>query len=453
MRPIPDNLPFKPGKWPFFYGYWIMGCTALGMIMTSPGQTIGVSPFTDILLANLELGKLNFALFGWVFRLNERLLLSTAYMIGTILSSLMIVRIGKMIDRYGSRIITSAACLVFGTVLVLMSRVDRIAYSISRLTGDALLPVVSMVCVTLGFMLMRFLGQGVLSLASRIMIMRWFVVRRGRMNAVVSVFVSIVFSASPKFLKMLIERFTWRGAWMISGLIIGIGFFLFSLAFYRDSPESCGLIADGGSRDKERETTGEKEINWTLAEAKRTYSFWVFNIGLALYGFFSTAVMFHIESIFGLSGIGSVKAFSIFIPAAVISVSVSLAAGYISDKHRIKYLLTALMGSFTLYGLGVLLLSGGYGYYMIIAGTGISSGLMATLIAVTWPKYFGREHLGAISGYNMFFLVLFSALGPFVFGLSQTLTGSYHPAVYSIMCVVVLFLVLSLRAEKPLKKV
>ncbi len=78
------NIPFSPSKFPFFYGWIILAAGAVGVVMSIPGQTMGVSVFTDRLIDSLKISRLN---------------LSLAYMIGTLSSSLLLSRLeSSMID-------------------------------------------------------------------------------------------------------------------------------------------------------------------------------------------------------------------------------------------------------------------------------------------------------------------------------------------------------------------
>ena len=44
------NVPFAPRKFRIGYHWTILGVGALGVVMSAPGQTIGVSAFTDTLI-------------------------------------------------------------------------------------------------------------------------------------------------------------------------------------------------------------------------------------------------------------------------------------------------------------------------------------------------------------------------------------------------------------------
>ncbi len=59
---------------------------------------------------------------------------------------------------------------------------------------------------------------------------------------------------------------------------------------------------------------------------------------------------------------------------------------------------------------------------------GMASGLFGMLNIVTWPKLYGREHIGAISGFAMSIMVAGSALGPWFFSVVHQMFGSYRNA-------------------------
>jgi cyanate permease len=59
---------------------------------------------------------------------------------------------------------------------------------------------------------------------------------------------------------------------------------------------------------------------------------------------------------------------------------------------------------------------------------GTATGLFRIVSAVAWAHYFGREHLGSISGTATTISVFGAAMGPLPFGVARDLLGSYHGA-------------------------
>ena len=158
---------------------------SIGMIASVPGQTTGVSVFTDHLTDSTGL---------------TRLQLSIAYLIGTGTSGLLLPRGGRAIDRHGSRVVALTATLGLAGTLVGFSVIGPMNV------------VVGMIVMSIGFGLLRFSGQGLLTLSSRTMISQWFDRRRGIVSAVSNSFVGFAFAASPALLLALTDLVGFQSA-------------------------------------------------------------------------------------------------------------------------------------------------------------------------------------------------------------------------------------------------
>ena len=133
------------------------------------------------------------------------------------------------------------------------------------------------VVLTLAFMLLRFSGQGMLTMSSRTMMAKWFERRRGLASGISGVFVSGGFAIAPLFLLWLIDLADWQGAWLILAGMVGVGMSLVIVLFFRESPEECGLRMDGGppiEKQTSRDTAKMDELSFTREEALRTARFW-----------------------------------------------------------------------------------------------------------------------------------------------------------------------------------
>lgn len=433
-----NNFPLRPEKIPFFYGWVILFAATVGVLVSAPGQTMGVATFTDYLLENIFISR------------NQ---LSFAYMIGTIASSLILTYAGKMYDKYGARWIGMAVSVMLSVVLVLLSQSDRIIHIFISDKNSGFYIGFAMAVLMLLFFGLRFSGQGVLTMVSRNMLMKWFIAHRGLVNGISSVFVALGFSVAPLTFDMLIQGTSWRNAWLLMAVFIGIFFTVFVFLFFRDNPEDLGMIPDGEKHgNREKNVTIKAFKQFTLPEARKDLSFWLFSIPLALYALYITGFTFHLVSIFENVGLSREKALGIFIPVSVISVIISLVSGYISDKIHLKHLLIlTLAGQFiALFSLGKL--NDGVYYVSYIIGNGLVSGLYNTLMAVTWPRFYGRENLGRITGFVMAIIVFASALGPILFSASSTYLGSYSYAFFGLAALVAVILVFSFKANNPQDK-
>ena len=306
----------------------------------------------------------------------------------------------------------------------------------------------------IGFFALRFCGQGVLTMVSRNMIAKWFVRKRGLVVGITGIFISFGFSTSPKLLDVLIGKVGWRMTWILCALVAGFLFSIIVFIFYRDNPEECGLVPDGSLSNKKEKSIHSVKKQFTLAEARKNFAFWIFSLSLAMCALYITAVTFHIASVFASAGLSSKEAFMIFIPSSFISIAVRLLGGWISDKIKLKYLLSAFILGMIISISGMILLDGGkIPLWSLVFGNGMMSGLFALVLSIAWPTYFGRKNLGAISGLNMTIIIFFSAIGPWIFSQSLALSNSYRPAGYVCLSAVLILFILSFKADNPQLKI
>ncbi len=423
-----SKKPFDPSKWPFFYGWIIILMGTLGILMSIPGQTIGVSTFTDSLIKVLSLSR------------NQ---ISLAYMIGTILSSLLLTKAGELYDSHGVRVVAGIGSFALGLSLIFLSQVDKIIDWLN-LSGQIIPTVVIMI---LGFSMIRFFGQGVLTLTSRTMMMKWFDARRGFATSFSSAFTALGFSASPYFFELLIQKYDWNGAWLILGTISALVFPVIVIIFFRNNPQDVGLSPDGGViTKKERKLRFPVLKEFSLPEARRQLVFWVISLLLAMQALFITGFTFHVVSIFDSAGISRSEALSIFPPIAIVSVASSLIFGWLSDYVKLRLLLFC-KGFAAIASLAGLIFLKDYDFarYIIIIGIGTMAGLFGVISIVAWPRLFGKIHLGAINGFCMTLIVFGSALGPMLFSISKSQTGNY---ILADIISLVLFLGLTLMVFK-----
>ncbi|MCK4993225.1 MAG: MFS transporter [Bacteroidales bacterium] len=414
------NKPFQVSKFPFFYGWVILAAGTIGILMSIPGQTMGVAVFTESLLSDLQINRNS---------------LSLAYLVGTLGSGLIITRAGKLYDKYGARVMAFIAGVMLGLMLVYLTRVDRLAASLEKL--EWLSPaLITFVLLALGFWGIRFFGQGLLTMVSRNMVMKWFNRRRGLANAVLGIFSALGFSIAPKLLDHIIQRLEWRGAWIFLAILVGIVFAIFVVFIFRDNPEDCGCVADGklGAVKKSRRPPSLPDHDYTLLEARKTIAFWAFTLGLSLSALYISGLTFHVVSVFEASGLTRAQGLGIFIPTSLIAVGVQFLGGYASDYIRLKLLLLLYAVGMILSIVGLIMLGGDtWAYWMIICGNGVVWGMYTVLIGVTWPRFYGIKHLGAISE----------------FSLSMDLTGSYDLVAWICLAIAVFLVVLAFRADNP----
>lgn len=432
MSPSNKFSFLNPNKFPFFYGYIVLFIGSIGVLASIPGQTVGVSVFTDPVKDALGLSRNQF---------------SNAYMIGTLLSAFFVAKAGILFDAYGARYVAFFAAFFLGISLLLCSVSVEISEGIKAILhiNSWMVPFGLM---TLLFFFIRFCGQGVLTMASRNMIMIWFDKNRGKVNSISSIAVSLGFSSSPIFISKLIDDHGWEMTWQL----LAICLFIFSfciIQLYRDRPEDFNMKPDGAFKKNKTAKTDKVETNFTLQDAKKTRAFWMFGLTLAFNSFFITGFTFHVVSIFGSQDYSKTQAIAVFVPIAVIAISVSTLCNILSDYISHKIYLYIMLASGVLASLGLLFLSQTFGVYMLMTGLGVFGGLFAVVNAVTWPRFFGRKYLGAITGKVMSFLVIASAVAPSLFSYCFTNLGSYSYISYVTLAFLLFLIIGSHKVKNP----
>lgn len=384
---------------PIYYGWVIMVMATFAMIMTTPGQTFGVSVFIEHFISELGL---------------SRSTVSTLYLIGTLIGSATLTYVGRLIDRYGPRFIMTITLGLLGLTCFLMSQVN------------------GMIMLGIGFMLLRMLGQGSLSLVSSNSINQWWVRRRGVILGMSGVATALFgMGVGPNLLNWMIDRFSWRTSYIILGLILILVAMPLAYAFLRRRPEDYELLPDGdeaASDPKEANSSGKPvaEENWTFAEAIRTRIYWVFMAGISSIAMLGTGLTFHIVSLFEDKGLTADMAAQIFFPMSITMAAVNLISGFLVERVRLRDLAAGAMFLQAL-SLWMVPFLGYTGVSILFAMTlGTLFGMMRTVSVVAWAKYFGRLHLGQISGLFSTVTAGASALGPVLMGVARDQFGNYE---------------------------
>lgn len=407
---------------PIFYGWVILAAGTFGIIMTSPGQTYTISIFIEHMINDLGI---------------SRSVVSALYSVGTLIGSFALPYWGRQIDRRGARNMAVVISVLFGLACVYMGFVQ-----------NALM-------LGLGFILIRMLGQGSLSMVSQTVINQWWMRKRGIISGISGLVMALVgMGAFPSLVYALISRFEWRIAYGILGLALLFLMAPIGFLFFRNRPEDYQLSPDGISTADSRDDSlltrvAPEEESWTLGESMQTYTFWILVIGLAAFAMLSTGLFFHLVSIFDDRGLGSAVAASVFLPVALAAAVANLAGGFLTDHIPLRYLLAMglLLQSISL--IMAQLLQGAITVILFGILLGATNGIARTLGAVAWPSFFGRENLGSIYGFTVAAGVVGAALGPLPFGFVRDIFGSYQLALFISAGVCILLSLLGLTIKKP----
>ena len=395
--------------------------------LTGPGQTIGVSVFIDHFVDDLDLSQSS---------------VSAAYLVGTLTGSLALPFVGRFVDRRGVRLAQILVGAGFTLALVNMSFVNGLIW------------------LTVGFVGIRCLGQGSLSLVSTVTVSVAFTERRGFALGIFSVASAGLMALVPFGLNFAIDQVGWERAWLIAaavvgGVVIPLGWFgLTSLprgverSPARARPVSTGAPIGPGIPAA---TEDRHDPSLTRGEAVRTRVFWVITMSSAMAGMLVTALNFHQIDLLGDAGLSETAAAAMFIPQVVGSTVAGLAVGWAADRIGTRYLPAVAMVLLALAHVLASVAGPGVSVLAYAVSLGATGGAVRVVTSTLLPAYFGTTHLGSIQGVLNLIGVGASALGPVTLAVAEGWFGSYPPAALSLAVLPVAVALFALGpVERPL---
>ncbi len=364
---------------------------AAAMVGTLPGRTQGLGLVTEPLIAELRIGRVEYA------QLN---------LWATLIGSVFAIGIGRFIDRLGTRVVLTIVALALGTVVVMMSGVQ------------------SFWALAVAVTLTRGLGQSALSVVSLAMVGQWFVRRIDLAMAIYSIVMSSGFMIAFPVVGSIVQSSGWRAAWLMIGVALIAVLAPVSWMVLRRSPES----SPGAS------TTFADGATWQ--EALSTPAFWLFAIGAALYGLVASGIGLFNESILAERGFGPNVYYQTLVVTALTALAGNFGGGWLAMRMSLPTLLSISLFVLAL-GLAALPHVTTIVHVMLWAtAMGLGGGLVMVLFFSVWPRVYGRKHLGSIQGAAQAMTVLASAVGPLLLAWCVDLTGSYA-AMFNILAVAI----------------
>ncbi|MGB3593121.1 MAG: MFS transporter [Ornithinimicrobium sp.] len=396
---------------------WIGVVAAGGILsaMTAPGQTAGLSVFTDPLISELGLSRTE---------------ISVSYLLGTLVGAGALPFVGRALDRWSVRVVTAVIGIVFATFLLVLS----VAGSVFGLTA--------------GFIGVRMAGQGALSLAATTVVARTVVRRRGLALGIATAVGSGGISLAPVLLASVIPEVGIQQAWRFEAVAVlcvvtPIALLLPRTPHRAPADALATRTAVGAAPDLD---------SWTLDEALRTGRFWIIAAALAATGLLSTALAFHQISILGAEGLSPLEAAANFLPQTLTGIAATLAAGALSDRIAPKYCVTFSMVAMAAALLLIPTISPGWTAIVYGLVLGAAGGSIRGIEAAAFARYFGTLHIGSIRGVATAINLASTAAGPLVLSLGRDLSGGYHLPVILLALIPLSVGALSVVARPPSRR-
>ncbi len=309
---------------------------------------------------------------------------------------------GRMTDRWGPRPVLLCGAALLAAGYIVLSQATALWH------------------LFLGMSVLVGMGMSTPYIPTSATVIRWFVAKRGKALAIVSMGSGLSIVFMPPIALELIGWLGWRGALVTMGLVCGGAMALCALGIRRD-PGNAGTVAAAAALP-------DDEPFWTLPEARRTTAFWTM---CAIYAL-SWGVMFfpyaHLVAVGVDMGFARADGVGLLSAVGIAGLAGRPAIGFILDKAGAK---AGLLAMLSVQALAFLVFSQWQSLPMLYAaailfGMGASAGV--TLYPAVVGGTFGRAHVGSIAGFAFAFTCSVGSLGVFGAGWLRDHTGSYDAA-------------------------
>ncbi len=426
--------PRIPRLWPFkrvYYGWAVVWASTVAAFGMAPmfGPVLGV--FFSSIEEDL----------GW-----DRATISLAFTIGSATGSVMQFLMGRLLDRYGARMVVAAAGIIIALAMVGLSWMQEpwhfwMAFGAGR--GSALAGIQ--------------VGTGVA-------LSNWFIRRRGRTIAIRSMGQRAGQSIMPMAIFAIMAVAGWRAAFLSLAGVTAVLIILPAILYLRRRPEDLGMtlenmtpeeLAEMNSGGRERRGLGRltrqvRDVSFTLEEARRTRAFWLLLLFVVVERFALGSINLHMVINFEDKGLAQGLAVSTLSIFAATSALTGLPWGFVFEHLQIR-IGAMIMSGLLVLSMALLLVADNYALAVLFALLfGVAIGAGSIVENQLWADYFGRRHLGAIRGFGAPFRIA-SPTGPVLTGLLFEWTGSYTVPFTIFMVIFMLMTVAMFFATPPVK--
>ena len=315
------------------------------------------------------------------------------YASATLLSSFILVWIGKKIDDIN--------ILKFASYVVVLLAISCFLFS----------KVSSVIFLFFSIFLMRLSGQGLMSHTATTTISRFFEKTRGRALSTTWLGLSLAEFILPLLIIFLLTFIDWRSIWVAISILVIVVLPLISLTLVKniklDSRETVNL-----------NDVKTKEIKqWKRSEVLKDYRFYIICLTMLAMPSIATGTFVYQSFIVSSKNWGPYVIAQSFMVYSILSVVTLFLSGFLIDKFSSRKLLiymnVPLLGStFVLY-----YFNSPFSSFVFLGLIGISNGLSNVLGSATWAEIYGVKYIGSIKALTTAFMVFSSAFGTALFGI------------------------------------
>ena len=358
--------------------------------------------------------------FGW-----SRSLVSSGYTAFLIAYSLSIMVAGRLLDRYGPRLVLVASGIVAGLGICLCSRIQ----SLNELRF---------------FLMVAGLGAGATWTVPTATVQRWFYrkPRAGLALGIVTSGVGIGAIVFTPLINYLILNHGWRNAFLIVG-ILSFGVIVSAALFIRESPRKIEDVTVGATTTE----AGTPEL--TTAKVLTHVSFLIITFAACATSSFSQFISVHMVPFATDLGISTTIAAAAVGLSGAVSIPGRILSGSLADKIGWRWTLSLSLFGLALTATWTLFMKTEWMLYVFAVFFGLFWGVRATSINGILGSFFGMRSVGDLIGITSAFANISGAFVPYIAGYVFDSLGSYRMVFLSLAVLLFVAGILATTIKKP----
>ena len=317
----------------------------------------------------------------------------TIYASATLLSSFLLIWVGKKIDD-----INIFKFAFFVTLLLSFS-----SFFFSKISSVTILFI--------AIFLMRFSGQGMMSHTATTTISRFFTKSRGKALSTGWFGLSTAEFILPVLIIYLLTIIDWRDIWFYISILILLFLPILSFILIKN------LSFDSREELSENESKEKNIKNWKRSEVLKDYRFYIICMNMLAMPWIATGVFVYQSFILSSKGWGPyiiAQSFMVYSIASVITLFIS---GFLIDKFTSRKLLVYMNIPLLLSAVVLFYFKNPISSFFFLGLIGISNGLANVLGSSTWAEIYGVKHIGSIKALTTALMVFATAFGTALFGI------------------------------------
>ena len=314
------------------------------------------------------------------------------YASATLLSSIVLVWIGKKIDDVN--------ILKFASYVIIFLSVSCFIFS----------KISSVIFLFVGIFLMRLAGQGLTTHTATTTISRFFEKNRGRALSIGWLGLSLAEFILPVLIVFLLTFVEWRNIWISISIVVIIVLPIVAYTLVRE------IKLD--TREEAKNNEIQKEIRqWKRTEVLKDYRFYIICMTMLAMPWIATGSFVYQSFITNSKGWGPYVIAQSFMAYSTFSVITLFISGFLIDKFSSRKLLIYMNIPLFFSTIVLFYFKTPISSFVFLGLIGISNGLANVLGSSTWAEIYGVKHIGSIKALTTALMVFSTAFGTALFGI------------------------------------